>query len=269
MPDIERQVHIEAAPVAVAARLATSPWRAAYAIEPEAAGTRVEIRATVEPEALARVVEAATLEEVCRLRSALDPGVDGDDRPAASRNGPLPIETSKRRRNTMTVIERTVTIDAPAEQVWPALADFGGISAWNPNVKASRLTSTRDEGAGMTRECRLTPMGVVQEEVTEWVEGRMMTIEITDFKNVPAMRSAVAVLELSPRGDRSRVDMRMDYEVGLGAVGAGMNSVMMKRQFGKAVTTLLAGLKHHIETGEQVGGTSDVPKATVATVAGR
>lgn len=163
----------------------------------------------------------------------------------------------------MTTITRNVTIDAPSEQVWPALADFGGIATWNPNVKASRLTSTQETGAGITRECRLVPVGTVQERVTEWVDGQTMSVEIFEFKNVPAMRSAVAVFNLDARGPETVVQMQLSYEVGLGALGAGMNSMMMKRQFSKAATGLLAGLKHHIETGAPVDRTSTLPTAAV------
>ncbi len=167
----------------------------------------------------------------------------------------------------MTTITRQVTIDASVEQVWPALADFGAVATWNPNVKASRLTSEEGSGIGITRECSLVPIGTIQERVTEWTEGRMMSIEIFDFKNVPAMRRAVAVIGLEPRNGKTLATVEMNYEVGLGALGAGMNSVMMKRQFTKSLTGLLAGLKHHIETGDSVDRRSNLPTAAVAAVA--
>ena len=164
----------------------------------------------------------------------------------------------------MTTIERCVTIDASPEQVWPALADIGGISVWNPNVKASRLTSTQDGGTGTSRECQLTPMGTVQELVVEWNEGRMISIEIYEFKNVPAMRAALATFELEPSGDGTRVKMSMNYEVGLGAMGAGMNALMLKRQFASATTKLMAGLKLHVETGKPVDKGAKLPVKAVA-----
>lgn len=163
----------------------------------------------------------------------------------------------------MTTISRQVTIDAPSEQVWPALADFGGISAWNPNVKTSSLTSVEQTGAGITRECQLVPMGTVQERVSEWVEGEMMSVEILEFKNVPAMRSTVAVFRLEPEGPRTTVRLDMTYEVGLGALGAGMNSMVMKRQFTKAATSMMAGLKLHVETGAAVDRTATLPTDAV------
>lgn len=166
----------------------------------------------------------------------------------------------------MTTIERSIAIDAPSAAVWSALADFGGISAWNPNVKTSRLTSAGDVGVGITRECQLTPMGTVQERVTEWVAGESMTIEIYEFKNVPGMRQGVAKLRVEPLGGQSVVHMHMRYSVGLGPIGAGMNAAVMKRQFGSSIAKLLAGLKVHVETGEPIVKSTNLPTKSVQVV---
>jgi len=102
-------------------------------------------------------------------------------------------------------------------------------------------------------------MGTVQERVTDWTEGESMTIEIYEFKNVPGMRAATADVHAVPNGDKTDVHFDLSYEVGLGAVGASMNSVMLKRQFGKTATGLLAGLKHHVETGEAIDKRTKIP----------
>jgi len=163
----------------------------------------------------------------------------------------------------MTTIKRHVKIDASSDKVWAALADFGNIAIWNPAVRNSHLTSSETEGVGMSRECQLVPTGTVQELVTGWTEGKSLTVEIVDFKNVPAMRTAIAEFTLEPRGEQTDAFMTMNYEVGLGILGDGMNSMMMKRQFQKALTGLLAGLKHHVETGESVDRRSDIPMEAV------
>jgi uncharacterized membrane protein len=168
------------------------------------------------------------------------------------------------RKKHMTIIQRTVQIDASAEQIWPALANFGEIVTWNPGVKASKLTSEQTEGLGISRECQLAPMGTVQERVTEWIENRLLSVEIYEFKNVPAMRSAVASFELEPAGDSTKVTLRMDYSVGLGPIGAGMNAMMLKRQFGTTCSQMLAGLKVHVETGEPVGKITKLPVSAVS-----
>ncbi len=164
----------------------------------------------------------------------------------------------------MTSIARSITVNAERRQVWAALADFGGIAAWNPGVKASKLTSTRTAGPDITRECQLAPMGTVQERVVEWIDERLLSIEIYEFKNVPGMRSALATFELTAVAEGTKVTMHMDYRVGLGPLGAGMNAMMMRRQFGAAATKLLAGLKLHVETGEPVGKGARLPISAVS-----
>ncbi|MEM7326321.1 MAG: SRPBCC family protein [Actinomycetota bacterium] len=269
MTEITRQVRIDAAPVDVAAALARSPWRGAMSIEPVGAGCRVTIAATVEPEPLALAMEETMLAEVCTLQRHFT-GRSGlaEDRAARRVGQPGRIASTNqhwiRRRHTMTTINRSVTINRPAAEVWPALADFGGIATWNPNLKASKLTSSQETGEGTTRECQLLPLGTVQERITEWIEGRMLTIDIYEFQNVPAMRSSTAVIELEPQGDTTRVTMSLSYEVGLGPIGAGMNALGMRRQFEKAVTSLMAGLKHHVETGQPVDRKTAIPLAAVS-----
>ncbi|MGH1490315.1 MAG: SRPBCC family protein [Acidimicrobiales bacterium] len=261
MTEISRQVRIDAAPMEVAAALASSPWRAALSIDPVGAGSRVNISAAVEPEQLAMAVEAAALAEVCALQSHFS---SNQETPNNARTHNQHPKQHLLRRTNMTTINRSVTINASAEEVWPALADFGGIAAWNPNVKTSKLTSSQQLGEGITRECQLFPMGTVQERVSEWTDGRMMTIDIYEFRNVPAMRSASAVLELEPNGANTRVNIAMTYEVGLGPLGAGMNAMMMKRQFERTATSMMAGLKHHVETGQDVGRKTDLPLQAVS-----
>jgi uncharacterized membrane protein len=163
----------------------------------------------------------------------------------------------------MTSINREVTVDAPADKVWADLADFGNVATWNPSVKKSFLTSTQTRGEGITRECQLVPVGTIQEQVTSWVEGESMTIEISEFKNVPGMRGGGADIHIRSRGDQTDVHLELSYEVGLGAVGAGMNSMMLKRQFSKAAAGLLAGLKHHVETGDSVQRGTRIPTEAV------
>lgn len=280
MTEIRRQVRIDAAPMDVAAALSGSTWRAVMSIDPVGAGSRVNITASVEPEPLAQVLEAMVLAEVCAVQKRFEP--DHQARPqlqhqsntdtntntnTAIRSGRMEQRQKRQtvlRRTNVTTINRSVNINATAEEVWPALADFGGIAAWNPNVKASKLTSNQQLGEGVTRECQLIPLGTVQERVTEWTEGRMMTIDIYEFRNVPAMRSSTAVIELVPDGSSTTVNMSLSYEVGLGPLGAGMNAMGMRRQFEKAVSGVLAGLKHHVETGQTVDRKTAIPMDAVS-----
>lgn len=248
MTDINRQIRLDASPSDVAAALATSPWRSAMRIEPAGAGSRVVISATAEPEELARAVENMALDEVCRLRGALtDP---------APRTAPLGSTTWRR---TVQTLEMAVTIDAPTATVWPALADVGNVEAWNPGIASARLTSDTEQGVGATRECVLSPMGTVQERVTAWMHERLITVEIYERKRLPAVRRAMATIELEADAARTSVRCRLDYEVGLGPVGRSLNASLLRRMFATSLVGMLAGLKHHVETGETVAGIEGLP----------
>ncbi len=223
------------------------------------------IDAEIEPEALAESIEADLLATVCATKRRLERAGDQIQNPPKS-NKPE-TKKSKRKTSIMTTITRSVSIDAPSDEVWATLADFGNISVFNPSVKSSQLTSDHSGGLGATRECVLAPMGVVQERITDWEEGRSMSVEIYDRKMIPGLKSGVARIELAPRGEQTTVSVTMDYSVGLGPVGASMNAMGMRRMFGKALAGLVAGLKHHVETGETVTADTKIPVKAVSKAA--
>ena len=254
MTEIDRQVRLDASPSDVAAALATSPWRSAMRIEPAGAGSRVVISARAEPDELARAVENMALDEVCRLRSALS------DPPP--RTAPLG-EGSWRR--TVQALEMRVAIDATPAMVWAALADVGNVERWNPGVGSARVTSDRSHGVGVTRECVLSPMGTVQERIIAWTDGRLMTVEIYESKRVPAIRRALATIDLGLlHHGATQVRCRLEYEVGLGPLDRGLNGTLLRRLFTRTLIGMLAGLKHHVETGEHVSGLRSLPVTEVS-----
>jgi uncharacterized protein YndB with AHSA1/START domain len=257
---VERQIPFDAAPVQVAAALARSPWREALRIEPAGSGSRVVLTALIEPRGLAEAIERLVVDDLGRLRSSLcgpsaatgptDRGcVPSIDHPTER------VSDQRKEDRTMNEIRLSIVVDATPEEVWPALADFGGVATWNPGVKESHLTSEATQGVGTSRQCRLAPMGIVRERVTEWDPGRMLAIEIYENENIPGFRSAVATLRLAERGpSATEVSVEMAYSVGLGLVGATANALGMRRLFNRSLSRLLAGLKYHVETGRPVDG---------------
>ena len=151
----------------------------------------------------------------------------------------------------MTKIECSVRIDAPKEEVWAALADFGGVQKFHPGLKASRSTSSASEGVGATRHCDLKPMGAIEERITEWKEGEEMLVHIYDGKNAPPLdfEHTKARISLYAEGQTTRVTMRLTYRT-KGLAGVVMGPVM-KSQWKKGVAGLLKGLKFYVERGEK------------------
>ncbi|MDH4309233.1 MAG: SRPBCC family protein [Acidimicrobiia bacterium] len=146
----------------------------------------------------------------------------------------------------------TVEIDAPAEKVWEVLADFGNVQVFNPNVSRSYLTGTQPGGEGATRHCDLAVAGAsIEERIVAWEEGRSYTIDIYDGVRNPFAK-AVGTLTVDPIDEsRSVAGMTIEWK-GKGGVLSGLLDRGLVAQNRKAVTRLLAGLKHHVETGNDV-----------------
>ena len=168
----------------------------------------------------------------------------------------------------MTTIARTVWIDAPRQKVWDVLADFGNVYLTSPNIKKSYLTSEQETGVGTTRHCDLNMMGAqLEERIVGWEEGQSLKINIYEWKNMPIIKSMDAEFTLSDERDGTRLQATMDYQLGMGPLGAMMDAMMMKSQNSKGWAEFLAGIKHYAETGQPVDGSVKLDTSLVMAVA--
>ena len=155
----------------------------------------------------------------------------------------------------MTTVTREVWINAPVEEVWALLADFGNIYLFNPNVPKSYLTSSQQQGVGTTRHCDLNVAGAsIEERIVDWQEGKSMTIDIYEGKKSPPFKTALATIRVASEKGGTKVTGTLEYKMKFGPVGSLMDVAMVKPQFGKAWSLLFAGLKHYAETGEEING---------------
>ena len=161
----------------------------------------------------------------------------------------------------MTQVTAQIHIDAPKEKVWDVLADLGGIYKWNPGVVRSHSTSEQKQGVGATRHCDLQMMGGrLEERAVEWREGEGYTIDV--YESSLPMKNKVD-FSIEPADDGTRVSATVDYQIKYGPLGALLDVLVVRRQVKKGFTDLLAGLKHYVETGEEVG--DKVPVVTPKT----
>ena len=162
-----------------------------------------------------------------------------------------------------TVITRTVSIKASKEKVWEALADFGNVQHMSPNISKSYLTSDMANGLGATRHCDFTAMGAsVEEKIVGWDEGRSIKIALYDTKNIPMAKDMGAYFELN--GEDGNVILTATFEYGTsGAIAGFMNNLAMKKMNVKSWVSFMSGIKHHVETGEDVGKETKLDLAVV------
>ena len=166
-----------------------------------------------------------------------------------------------------TRFEKQVTIKADKQKVWDVIADFGNVSRTSPNLVKSYLTSEQQSGVGTTRHCDFAAMGAtVEERIIEWNEGESLKIDIYERKNMPMIADMKAEFKITSDEDGTVLFGGFEYQMS-NAVGNMFNSLGMKKMNEKAWTDFLAGIKHHVETGEVVDKRTALDTAMVMDVA--
>ncbi len=98
------------------------------------------------------------------------------------------------------------------------------------------------------------------ETVIEESEQQYTTVEMTE---APMMKEALVTIRTEKRSaDKTDVTFSIDYSLKFGPVGWLMSAVMMKRMFRGVFGDALAGLSHHLETGETIP--DSVPESALA-----
>ena len=144
-----------------------------------------------------------------------------------------------------------IRIDAPIEKVWGVLAVIGSIYKWNPGVVASHTTGEQSHGDGTTRHCDLDDKNYLKERAFDWREGESFRIDVTE--STMPLESNIVTFQIAPGGDGTRVSVTADYKLKFGIIGALMDMIFAKRQMRQAFDDMMAGLKHYVETGEEIG----------------
>ncbi len=163
-------------------------------------------------------------------------------------------------------ITKQIPIDAPADTVWQALADFGAAEKWAPTVTRSRASSEGKRGVGARRVLTTTSGEITEEIVVEWNEGHDFTFEIPNgvASIVKILRETWSV-EQASKG--AMVAVIMSYQLKDGILNSTLDRLVVRRVLQKMLVANLAGLKYHIETGEIVTqATTGLPVAAVVQI---
>lgn len=151
-------------------------------------------------------------------------------------------------KNTVSV-SRSVDLDAPA--IWRVLADFGGISKFNPFLSHSAFIGEQNPatcGVGTRRQCDMKVGGsYLREKVVEWKEGKSYTVHI--YESMMPVNNLFTTIGVEEDGKyRSRVYMRATYEPKFGIAGAIVDMLflrwVMRFMFGR----VLKGLEQYSAT---------------------
>lgn len=148
----------------------------------------------------------------------------------------------------VTIITSEIEIDKPKEKVWGVLSIIGEIDKFHPLVKKSCATTGIISGLGARRHCELLPMGQMEEEVVELIEGKTIVMEVVGGKMLPPYRFMKGRIDLMEINNRTRVTFSFSYQLKYGVLGWLINVLLIKPQFKKAPSKYVKGLKNYVES---------------------
>ena len=147
----------------------------------------------------------------------------------------------------MSLISEHIKLDAPVEESWAALADYGRPHHYFATIVDAHIIGNRERGTGAVRHCDLPGRGnnYIVEEITDWNEGSSFTYIVTDT-NAPITDASVT-WSVERAGTGSVVGVEIRYEPRFGIAGKLMDSAVLKRQFRASIVQGLASLKSELE----------------------
>jgi len=132
----------------------------------------------------------------------------------------------------MARVEVRDEIDAPREVVWDLVSDFGGVKRISPEVESCVLDG---QGVGAVRT--INTQGIVIKERLESLDGKNYTFSYSIVEGPIPFTNYLAQVELSPDGDRTKVNWSGSFEP------AGVPEDTLKQLVETIYRNLIGGIK--------------------------
>ena len=145
-------------------------------------------------------------------------------------------------------VERSLDIMAPAEEIYPHLADprlFGKWSPWSkidPKMETQYTGPDSGEGAGMKWQSNNSSVGNGSWVITKAIENRSLDIDM-DFGD---QGGATSFFRLEPSEGKTKVTWGFDTDAGMNPLMRWMG-LMMDKMVGSEYAKGLEGLRKIIE----------------------
>mgnify|MGYP001820356679 FL=1 len=140
------------------------------------------------------------------------------------------------------IVEQT-SIARPAAEVWAALADFGAISRWAPNVDHSCLMAEQRDGVGAVRRVQVGRNALL-ERIVVWEPGERLAYEIEGLP--PVIRSVTNTWHLAGSDSSTSVALTSTVDAGPRPPQK-LIARVVGRGLGSASRQMLSGFKRHLE----------------------
>jgi ligand-binding SRPBCC domain-containing protein len=148
---------------------------------------------------------------------------------------------------SMRVLNEKTVIRASRSAVWSALADFGNVDAWAPNMRACEITGDRSSGVGTRRRMRHAWGFIFEEVVTDWSDGEGLSFNVLSapFPMVQVQES----WQLTGDDRVTHVATQVRYRMSLGIIGRVLDRQLVRFIVQNEMRSGLRGLAKYVENG--------------------
>lgn len=152
----------------------------------------------------------------------------------------------------MACVEAKLNSSAPVDQVWNVISDYGNVHFYHPMVKSTPILTDNTKGVGAKRRCEFYNKSSIVEEVTNWDEGRSISVALSEMTSMP-LKKANATFRVTPIDTgTSEVSIDMNFSVKWGPLGWMMGKLMIKPMMKKMFKKVLKGIDYYVVTGNPV-----------------
>lgn len=131
------------------------------------------------------------------------------------------------------------------------ISDLRTVREYNAAVRSVDLLTEATGGLGAQRRCHFHDGTDVREEVIGLDEGSRIRLALSEY-SMP-MKRLESELSLVPTADGgTEVTFAIHFEMKLGVLGSMFASAAVVPKLTKVTASALAGLDHHLRTGETV-----------------
>lgn len=145
-----------------------------------------------------------------------------------------------------TTLDHQVFVNNTPEKVWEVLYDIESVEHYNPMVKKATCISTVQAGVNASRECKMIDESTVKERIIDVEPNKALTMELYESTwPVHDMKWRTAI-EAKETG--TLVTQKLEYKVKYGALGALLNTLMMRNKMDASLQEVFTGLKNYTES---------------------
>ena len=154
----------------------------------------------------------------------------------------------------MAAAESEIELELSADQAWEKMRDFSAAINYVPGLTGLDITTEAREGVGASRRVYQGKRIVLDETVTEWLDGEGFTIRLHRGEKgpLPPMREAWFDYRLVQRDGRVFLHNCMRYELGLGFLGRWLDRVGVNGTVTTMVRDITLAQKLFYEGGQKV-----------------